>query len=120
MAKGDDIEERLINFAVRIIKLSGYLPKSQAGQHIGQQVLRSGTAPAAHYAEARGAESAKDFLHKLKICLKELNETRVWLKMMAQSEMLSAVQLHDITQESDELCRIINASIKTTLARNKN
>ena len=88
MAKGDDIEERLVTFAVRVIKLSGHLPKSQAGKHIGGQILRSGTAPAAHYAEARGAESKKDFVHKLKICLKELNETRVWLKMISQSEML--------------------------------
>ena len=116
MAKGDDIEERLINFAVRVIKLSGYLPKTAAGQHLGDQVLRSGTAPAAHYAEARGAESTKDFGNKLKICLKELNETRVWLKMIAQSDMLSDAQLQNITQECDELCRIINASIRTALA----
>jgi four helix bundle protein len=120
MAKGDDLEERLVNFAVRIIKLNGYLPKSQAGKHVGGQVLRSGTAPAAHYAEARGAESTKDFVHKLKLCLKELNETRVWLKMITQSEMLSNAQLQSIVQECDELCRIINASIKTTLAGKNN
>lgn len=119
MAKGDDIEERLVTFAVRIIKLSGHLPKSQAGKHIGGQILRSGTAPAAHYAEARGAESTKDFVHKLKICLKELNETRVWLKMIAESEMLSNTQLSDIIRECEELCRIINASIKTTLSKKK-
>ncbi|MBS1250128.1 MAG: hypothetical protein MAG431_01718 [Chloroflexi bacterium] len=63
MAKGDDIEERLISFAVRTIKLCGHLPKSQAGGHLADQLLRSGTAPAAHYAEARGAESKKDFVH---------------------------------------------------------
>ena len=79
MSKGDDIEERLIDFAVRVIKLSTALPKSPAGVHIANQILRSGTAPAAHYAEARGAESKNDFVHKLCICLKELNETRVWL-----------------------------------------
>jgi four helix bundle protein len=66
MAKGDDIEERLVDFAVRIVKLSRHLPNTQAGKHISGQVLRSGTAPAAHYAEARGAESRKDFVHKLK------------------------------------------------------
>jgi four helix bundle protein len=119
MAKGDDIEERLIDFGVRIIKLSSHLPNDLAGKHIAGQLLRSGTAPAAHYTEARGAESTRDFVHKLKICLKELNEARVWLKIAAKSELLSGDRLSDITRESDELCRIINASIKTTLARKK-
>lgn len=117
MAKGDDIEERLIEFAVRVIKLSGNLSESIVGNHIAGQLLRSGTAPAAHYAEARGAESSRDFVHKLKICLKELNESRVWLKITAKSDLLPASRLSDITQECDELCRIINASIKTTLAK---
>jgi four helix bundle protein len=115
MAKGDDIEERLINFAVRIIRLCSRLPKTLAGQHIGGQLLRCGTSPAAHHAEARGAESDNDFIHKLKLCLKELNESRVWLKIIARSEMLPASQLGPITQENDELCRII----KTTRRRKK-
>ena len=113
MAKGDDIEERLIDFAVRVIRLSGQLPKTQAGRHIAGQLLRSGTAPAAHYAEARGGESKKDFIHKLRIALKELNESRVWLKIITRSEMQPAARLDDLLQESDQLCRIINASIKT-------
>jgi four helix bundle protein len=114
MAKGDNIEERLIDFAVRIINLCDNLPKTRAGNHIAGQLLRSGTAPAALYAEARGAESTKDFVHKLKLCLKELNESRVWLKIIAKSEMLPESKLHNINQECDELCRIINASVKTT------
>lgn len=117
MAKGDDIEERLINFAIRIVKLSDHLPKTVAGRHIAGQLLRSGTAPAAHYAEARGAESINDFVHKLKICLKELNEARTWLKITVGSELLPETRLTNITTECDELCRIINASIKTTLAK---
>ncbi len=64
MAKGDDIQEQLVNFAVRIVRLSDNLPKSRSGNHIVGQLLRSGTAPAAHYAEARSAESPKDFQHK--------------------------------------------------------
>jgi four helix bundle protein len=119
MAKGDDIEERLVDFAVRIVKLSGHLPNTQAGKHISGQVLRSGTAPAAHYAEAHGAESTRDFIHKLKICLKELNESRIWLKIIAQSDILPASRLGEIASECDELCRIINASIKTTRSRQK-
>ncbi len=113
MAKGDDIEERLIDFAVRTIKLCDNLPKTRAGNHIAGQLLRSGTAPAALYAEARGAESTKDFVHKLKLCLKELNESRVWLKIITKSEILPKAKLHHISQECDELCRIVNASIKT-------
>ena len=119
MAKGDDIEERLIDFAVRIVKVSSHLPKTQAGKHIGGQLLRSGTAPAAHYAEARGAESINDFVYKLKICLKELNESRVWLKIIIKSDLLSETRLHKILAENDEMCRIINASIKTTTNRKK-
>ncbi len=113
MAKGDDIAERLVDFAVRIVKLCDGLPKSYAGRHMANQLLRSGTAPAAHYAEARGAESTKDFIHKLKICLKELNESAVWLKIIARSDMFSREKLRDIYQECTELSRIINASIKT-------
>jgi four helix bundle protein len=119
MTKGDDIEERLIEFAVRITRLCDSLPKSRTGNHFSGQLLRSGTAPAAHYAEARGAESTNDFVHKLKICLKELNETRVWLKIIIRSKMLPTSKMESIAQESDELCRIINASIKTTKDRDK-
>ena len=116
MAKGDDIAERLIDFAVEIVKTCSKLPKDYAGRHMANQLLRSGTAPAAHYAEARGAESTKDFIHKLKICLKELNETAVWLKIIKRSEMFPENQLRPIFQECVELSRIINASIKTTQA----
>jgi four helix bundle protein len=83
MARGDDIEERLIDFAVRIIKVCNALLKGSAEKHIRGPLLRSGTSPAPNYAEARGAESQKDFLHKLKIVLKELNETRIWQKSLS-------------------------------------
>ncbi|MFN8495914.1 MAG: four helix bundle protein [Caldilineaceae bacterium] len=120
MAKGDDIEERLIDFAVRIINVCTHLPKTSAGRHVAGQLIRSGTAPAPNYAEARGAESTNDFIHKLKVCLKELNESRVWLLSIKKSKMLSVESLADITKECDELCRIINSSIKTSRARNEN
>lgn len=119
MVKGDDIEERLITFAVEIVQLSRALPKDSAGKHVAKQVLRSGTAPAAHYAEARGAESTRDFIHKLRIALKELNESRVWLKIIVRSNLLSDEKAAFVTKEVDELCRIINASIKTTMRKNK-
>ena len=113
MAKGDDLETRLIDFAVSDMTLCDNLPKTPAGKHIAGQLLRSGTAPAALYAEARGAESTKDFIHKLKLCLKELNESQVWLKIVIKSKMHMDPTLGDLQQECSQLCRIINASIKT-------
>jgi hypothetical protein len=73
VAKGDNIEERLIVFAVRIMKVCDSLPKTPAGKHLSDQLLRSGTAPAPHYGEGRSAESKRDFIHKLRLALKELN-----------------------------------------------
>ncbi len=117
MDKGDDIEERLIDFAVRVIKLCESLPQTPTGNYLSGQLVRSGTAPAAHYAEARGTESTRDSIHKLHICLKELNELRVWLKIIIRSEMQPEASMSDLLSENDELCRIINASIQTTKAR---
>ena len=71
------IENRLIDYAVRIINLSEQLPESKAGKHIAGQLLRSGTAPAPNYGEAQSAESSKDFTHKIKISLKELRESKI-------------------------------------------
>jgi len=113
MAKGDDIEERLIDFAVRVIGVCDELPDRPAGRHIRGQLLRSGTSPAPNYGEARGAESPKDFVHKLKVVLKELNESRVWLKIIIRTNMISGKLLGDLLDECDQLCRIISASIQT-------
>lgn len=120
MARGDELERRLIDFGVRVIRLSRKLPKETAGTHVGGQLLRSGTAPAAHCAEARGAESTRDFIHKLKIALKELNESRVWLTMVRDSELIPANRMDDLLTECNELCRILSASIKTAKASQTN
>jgi four helix bundle protein len=117
LAKGDDLEERLIDFAVTIINFSSNLPKTRAGIHISNQLLRSGTSPAALYGEARSAESTNDFIHKLKVCLKELNESNIWLKILSKSSMQSEDKVLVIRQECEELCRIINASIQTSRKR---
>ena len=82
MAKGDDIQDRMIDFAVAIIQLTSKLPKTAAGKHVSGQLLRCGTSPAPNYGEARGAESSKDFVHKLGVVLKELNESEIWLKII--------------------------------------
>ena len=116
--RADELENRLVDFAVRIVKLSAGLPKTPAGKHIAGQILRSGTSPAPNYGEARGAESHADFVHKLRIVLKELNETSIWLRLIDRSQLLKTKLLADIVKENAELCRIFTASLKT--ARQKN
>jgi four helix bundle protein len=118
-SKADELEERLIDFAVRIIKLTSGLPKTNAEKHIAGQILRSGTSPAPNYGEARGAESTADFVHKLGIVLKELNETFVWLRIIERSEILRRELLTDIVDENSELCRIIGSSLRTARIRRK-
>jgi four helix bundle protein len=120
MAKGDDIQERFIAFAVNIIHLTSQLPKTPAGKHIAGQLLRSGTSPAPNYAEARAAESTNDFVHKLKVVLKELNETSVWLQISKRSKLLNETNLIKIFKECKELRMIIGASITTAEKRKKN
>ena len=110
----DALEERLIDFAVRIIKLSTCLPRTPAGRHIAGQILRAGTSPAPNYGEARGAESPADFVHKLGIVLKELNETSIWLRIIKRSRLLTEQSLSDIIDENKSLSRIFTASLKTT------
>lgn len=120
MAKGDDIDARMIQLAIDVVNLCSQLPKNYVGQHFAKQLLRSGTSPAANYAEARSAESPRDFVHKLKICLKELNERAVWLKIIKGSRLLPDNAVNSIQQESLELSRIINASISTAKSRQPN
>ncbi len=86
--KIDNLSERLLDFAVRIIKLVNALPKTVIGKHIGGQVIRSGTSPGANYEEACGAESRSDFTHKLSIVLKELKESRFWLRLFTVLNLL--------------------------------
>lgn len=114
--RADKLEDRLIEFAVRVVILSANLPKTPAGKHIAGQIMRSGTSPAPNYGEARGAESQADFVHKLRIVLKELNETSIWLRIIERSQLLRRELIRDIIGENTELCRIFAASLKT--ARN--
>src|SRR5262245_10950542 len=112
-SKANDLEKRLISFAAVIVRLSSKLPRSPQGRHLCGQILRSGTAAAANYGEARGAESRADFIHKLKVVFKELNETTIWLEVIAQSGSFPTSEIVAIVAENRELCRIIAASIKT-------
>ena len=110
-----NLQERLIKFAARIIKLAGALPKTDAGRHVAGQILRSGSSPAANYGEAQSAESRADFIHKVKISLKELRETNVWLKIVIETKMIEPVdKLNSLIKETDELIAILYASVQTT------
>ena len=109
-----DLEDRLINFSVRIVRLVEFLPESKIGNHIRGQLLRCGTAASPNYAEARDAESRVDFIHKLKIVLKELRETKVWLTLILRAEIISPHnRLESLLQECDELISIFVKSVKT-------
>lgn len=110
----EELEDRTAMFAARIVKVCGALPLKRIGSvHFADQLFRSGTSVAANYAEAAEAESRKDFIHKLKIVMKELSETRTWLKVIGFSGYLDAVALAPLIAESVELTRIFAASVKT-------
>ena len=109
-----DLEERLIDFAVRIIKIAEALPKTKVANHIAGQLIRCGTSPAPNYGEAQSAESQADFIHKMKVCLKELRETRVWLIMIVRAHLIKpGSKLDSLIQENNELISIFVTSIRT-------
>ncbi|MBI4474659.1 MAG: four helix bundle protein, partial [Acidobacteria bacterium] len=112
----DQLEDRLMEFASQIVKFSTDLPRTPAGRHISMQILRSGTAAAPNYAEARGAESRADFIHKLGIVQKELNETSVWLRILLRINLAKDDHIVAILAENVELAKIITASIRTAKA----
>ena len=107
------LEDRLVNFAVGIIGVVEALPGTKAGNHIANQLIGSGTSPAPNYGEARSAESRKDFIHKMKISLKELRETMIWLKIIARKQMVDCMVLAAVLAECDELIAIFVSSLKT-------
>lgn len=114
-----EMEDRLIEFASRIIDMVEALPKTAAAKHLGSQILRSGTSPALNYGEAQAAESREDFIHKMKISLKELRETLVCLKIIAKRTWFSEGKLTSLLVENNELVSIFVASTKTATGKSK-
>lgn len=115
-----DLEERLLEFSVRIIRLSESLPTTRAGNHLAGQLLRSGTAPLPMHGEAQAAESARDFQHKLRVALKELRETFRWLKLVQRTPLIKpAAKLDPLLAECDELIRIFVSSLRTSESRSR-
>jgi four helix bundle protein len=103
-----DLEERLLEYAVRIIRVAESMKRSAAGLHLADQLLRSGTSPYGNHGEAEGAESRDDFIHKLRVCFKELRESRRWLKLIQRAELIDKPELLEgLINESDELVRIL-------------
>jgi four helix bundle protein len=113
-----DLEERLLEYAVRIIRLVDALPATRAGRHVADQLLRCGTSPLANHGELQGAESRKDFIHKLGICLKEIREARRWLRLVHRVPLLTPAKVDPLITETEALIKIFVASIRTA-ERNK-
>lgn len=109
-----DLEERLLDYASRIIRLVERLPNTRSGNHVAGQLLRCGTSPLPNHGEAQAAESAADFIHKLSICLKELRESRRWLRLSNKIPFAGvSVEVDSLIGETEELIKIFAASIRT-------
>ncbi|TAN38045.1 MAG: four helix bundle protein [Verrucomicrobia bacterium] len=109
-----DLEERLITFAVRILRVTDALPRTVTGNHVRGQLVRSGTSPAPNHGEAQSAELRMDFVHKVKIVLKELRETKVWLLIIARAGLIKPeTKLDPVIRETDELISIFVKSVQT-------
>ena len=109
-----ELEERLIDFSVLIIKIANEMPNTKAGNHLSGQLIRSGTSAALNYGEAQSGESRKDFIHKLKVVLKELRETFVCLKIIHRAKLYKSENLvKSVLKENDELISIFVKSVET-------
>lgn len=112
--KPNQLEERLIQFSIDIILLCKKIDKSFASEHLAKQLIRSATSSALNYGEARSGESTRDFLHKMKICLKELRESLINIRIQKGAGLITDVELLEkLLNENDELISIFVVSIKT-------
>lgn len=113
-----NIEERLIEFSAKLIAFIEELPNSKAANYIGGQLLRSGISPTLNYGEAQAAESRNDFIHKMKVCLKELRESHNSLRILLRVQLYkSTEQMNSLIKECNELVAIFVKSIETALGR---
>jgi four helix bundle protein len=109
-----DLDERLIDFAVEVIFFTESLPNTKAANHLGGQLLRSGSSPSLNYGEVQGAESQRDFIHKMKVCLKELRESYNNLRILRKAKIpLKLEEIEVLISECNELISIFVASIHT-------
>jgi four helix bundle protein len=108
-----DLEDRLLNFSARIIRLVDALPNTRAANHLAGQLLRCGTSPYGNHGEVEAAESRRDFVHKLRVCLKELKESRRWLRLLQKAGLVPERKMVAILRETEELIKIFFASVRT-------
>jgi four helix bundle protein len=118
MEQQKDLRERTKQYALRIIRLYGALPKAAAAQVIGKQILRSGTSVGAHYREAQRAKSNADFISKIEGGLQELEETAYWLELLAEAEIMPPERLDSLQVETQELIAIF-VSIVTKVKKRR-
>jgi four helix bundle protein len=117
--RGEELEDRLLDFAARAGKVVDALPETRLGRHIAAQLVKSGTSPAPNYAEGCSAESRKDFIHKLGICLMELRESRTWIRLIIKAELLPAKRVVSLLDECEQLNNIIGKSLITAKANER-
>jgi four helix bundle protein len=108
-----DLEDRLLDFSARIIRLVDALPNTRAANHVAGQLLRCGTSPYGNHGEVEAAESRRDFVHKLRICLKELKETRRCLRLLQKASLVPEKKMGAILGETEELIKIFFTSVRT-------
>jgi four helix bundle protein len=116
-ARGDDLSDRLLAFAVRIFKLIKALPKDSYSRHVGLQLFKASTSTGANCEEARGAGSRDDFVHKMGVVWKEVKESRFWLRFVYRAELVAPERVEPLLKEAEELCKIFGSSIKTARTR---
>ncbi len=114
---GDDIADRLLEFASRALRVVGRLPNNREGRHVAGQLVKAGTAGGAHYEEARGAESKADFAHKVLLAAKEVGEAVYWIRLAAQGGLSRSPDLPWLVAEGKELVAILKASARTARKR---
>ena len=117
--RGDDLANRLLHFAAKVLRLVTKLPTDQPSKDIARQLSRAATAAGANYAEARGAESRQDFVHKLRIADKEARESLYWLTLVVARWDEYASEAGELSVEADELVAILTASVRTAVARGR-
>jgi len=113
------LSDRLWEFAARVAKVVDSLPDTRMGRHVAGQLCRSGTSSAPNYDEAIAAESRADFIHKVSVAWKEMNETRGWLRFVARLNMLSQKRMSPLIDESEQLCRIVSSSVATAQGKRR-
>ncbi len=109
----EELSERLLEFAARVGKVVDALPDTRLGRHIAAQLVRCGTSPGPNYEEGCAAERRKDFIHKLSVSLKELRESRFWIRLIIKADLLSEAKMAQLLDECSQLCNILGQSVVT-------